>query len=104
MAADLGGKLKQLGYEVAGIISEGEEAIEMADRLQPDLLLLDIQLEGSINGIEAAERIRLKRDVPMIYLTAYADPALQAEDRPDQTFGSIFKPFDERDLATQVEQ
>jgi PAS domain S-box-containing protein len=103
VAADLAGKLRQLGYEVAGMAAEGQEAVALATRLCPHLVLMDIRLEGPMDGIEAAERIRLKNDVPVIYLTAHSDPATLARAKVTGPFGYILKPFDERELATQIE-
>ena len=78
VADDLAGKLRRLGYEVAGTTSEGDEAIALTCRLHPALVLMDISLEGSMDGIEAAEVIRCQHDVPVIYLTAHSDPATLA--------------------------
>jgi len=103
VAADLDGKLRQLGYEVAGITAGGEEAVALTVRLRPQLVLMDIRLEGAMDGIEAAEAIRLQDDVPVIYLTAHSDAATLARAKLTGPFGYILKPFEERELATQIE-
>jgi two-component system cell cycle sensor histidine kinase/response regulator CckA len=103
VAADLANKLKRLGYEVAGIAVGGEEALALAGDLRPQLILMDIRLEDSIDGIEAAEMIRGRHDIPVIYLTAYSDSATLARAKLTGPFGYILKPFEERDLATQIE-
>ncbi|MCU0574950.1 MAG: PAS domain S-box protein [Syntrophobacteraceae bacterium] len=103
VAADLAGKLRQLGYEVAGMASEGEEAIALAARCCPDLVLMDIRLRGSMDGIEAAEAMRNRHDVPVIYLTAHSDAATLTRAKVTGPFGYILKPFEERGLATQIE-
>jgi len=103
VAADLAGKLRQLGYEVAGTAASGEEAVLQANRLDPDLVLMDIQLEGSTDGIEAAEAIRSQLDLPIIYLTAHSDAATLARAKLSGPFGFILKPFEERELATNIE-
>ena len=103
VAADLAGKLERLGYQVAGIAVRGGDAIEMADRLRPRLVLMDIQLDGPTDGVAAAEAIRNQYDVPVIYLTAHSDAGTLARARITGPFGFILKPFDERDLATQIE-
>ncbi|MBI4776204.1 MAG: response regulator [Deltaproteobacteria bacterium] len=103
VAADLANKLTQLGYEVAGIAAQGAEAVEMARRLDPQLILMDVRLEGPLDGIEAAEAIRARHDVPVIYLTAHSDSATLARAKLTGPFGYILKPFEERDLATQIE-
>lgn len=103
VAADLSGKLRRLGYEVCGTAMEGEEAVALALSLRPHLVLMDIRLEGSMDGIAAAEAIRSRLDAPVIYLTALSDAATLARAKLTGPFGYILKPFDERDLATQVE-
>jgi CheY-like chemotaxis protein len=103
VAADLAAKLRQLGYEVAGIVSKGEEAVVLADSLRPDLVLMDIQLEGHTDGIEAAEAISSQLDLPIIYLTAHSDAATLARAKLSGPFGFILKPFEERELATNIE-
>ena len=103
VAADLAGKLARLGYEVAGLAAQGEEAVALARRLRPQLVLMDIWLKGPMDGIEAAEAIRHQHDVPVVYLTAHSDPATLARAKLTGPFGYILKPFEERELATQIE-
>jgi PAS domain S-box-containing protein len=103
VAESLGIKLEQLGYEVAGIAANGEEGVEMALAQRPRLILMDIQLEGPLDGIGAAEAIQAQCDIPVIYLTAHSDPATLARAKLTGPFGYILKPFETRDLATQIE-
>ena len=103
VAADLTGKLGRLGYEVVGTAAQGEEAVAMACRLRPQLVLMDIWLEGPMDGIHAAEAIRGEYDVPVIYLTAHSDPIALARAKLTGPFGYLLKPFEERELATQIE-
>lgn len=103
VAADLAGKLGHLGYEIAGTAERGEEAIELACRLKPDVVLMDIRLKGEMDGIDAAEAIRAKIDLPVIYLTAHSDAATLERAKVSQPFGYILKPFEERELATNIE-
>ncbi len=103
VAADLAGKLKQLGYEVAGTASEGLRAIELAEHLCPDLVLMDIKLEGEMDGIQASERLVKTCDLPVIYLTAHSDAATLERAKVTGPSGYILKPFEERELATQIE-
>ncbi|MHC1744839.1 MAG: response regulator [Syntrophobacteraceae bacterium] len=103
VAADLSGKLRELGYEVSGIAAEGEEAVALARQSRPDVVLMDISLRGAMDGIEAAEAIRSLHDVPVIYLTAHGDPATLDRAKVTGPFRYIQKPFDERELATQME-
>src|SRR6185369_13231089 len=78
IAADLSGKLGHLGYEVVGSAAEGNDALEIASRLKPQIVLMDIRLRGAMDGIETAEAIRSRIDVPVIYLTAHSDAATLA--------------------------
>ena len=103
VAADLAAKLDQLGYRLAGIARHGRAAISLALRLRPHLVLMDIQLSGPTDGIQAAEAIREQYDVPVIYLTAHSDPATLARAKITGPSGYILKPYDERELATQIE-
>ena len=103
VAADLAGKLRRLGYEVAGTAAGGEEAVALVCRLSPQLVLMDISLQGPMDGVEAADAIRRQCNVPVIYLTAHSDPATLARAKLTGPLGYILKPFDERDLAAQIE-
>ncbi len=87
-----------------GLPGRGEEVIEKAGRLRPDLVLMDIQLDGQCDGIVAAEAIRNQYDLPVIYLTAHSDATTLARAKLTGPFGYILKPFDERDLAVQIER
>jgi PAS domain S-box-containing protein len=99
----LSARLERLGYGIAGIAVRGEEAVEMALRLDPLLILMDIQLRGEMDGIQAIEAIRGRRDIPFIYLTAHSDPATLRRAKATRPSGIILKPFEERELETQIE-
>jgi len=73
VAEDIRTKLEYVGYVVAGIASSGEEALKKTEKLQPDLVLMDIVLEGKMDGIEAAAQILSRFNIPVVYLTAYSD-------------------------------
>jgi PAS domain S-box-containing protein len=103
VASDLEMKLRQFGYDVAGIASRGREAVDMAVRCKPQLILMDIHLEGSMDGIETASSIKSRYDIPIVYLTAHSDPATLSRAKLSGPFGYILKPFDERELVTQIE-
>ena len=75
IALDLQRRLTRLGYTVIGIMASGPQAIAAADQLQPDLVLMDIRLQGEMDGIDAALHIQTDRPIPVIYLTAYVDEA-----------------------------
>lgn len=103
VAADLSSKLIQLGYRVAGIASSGADAVEMAKSLEPELVLMDIKLKGDMDGIEVAHILQDSCNLPVIYLTAYSDPATLARAKLTEPFGYILKPFEERELVIQIE-
>jgi PAS domain S-box-containing protein len=103
VAANLSGKLGKLGYEVVGITAKGEEAIELACSLKPAVVLMDIRLKGPMDGIEAAEAIRHRHSLPVIYLTAHSDSATLERAKQSDPFGYILKPFEERELSTTIE-
>ncbi|MGD0234658.1 MAG: HD domain-containing phosphohydrolase [Syntrophorhabdales bacterium] len=103
VSKDIQESLKGLGYTVCGTASAGEEAIRKAESLQPDLVLMDIVLKGDIDGVEAAETIRSRFHVPVIYLTAYSDEHTLNRAKVTEPSGYILKPFDERELHTTIE-
>ena len=103
VSADIANKLRKLGYEIAGSTGTGEEAIEIARRLQPSLVLMDIRLAGAMDGITAADAIRQECQVPVVFLTAHSDKATLQRARQAEAFGYILKPFDDRELHTQIE-
>jgi two-component system cell cycle sensor histidine kinase/response regulator CckA len=95
--------LQRTGYVVPAMASSGEEAIELARQLGPDLILMDIQLKGSMDGISAAELIWKEMEVPVVYLTAHADETTLARARRTAPFGYVLKPFQERELQLTIE-
>jgi PAS domain S-box-containing protein len=103
VALDIQRDLVSFGYAVPATAASGEEAIELAAALRPDLVLMDIRLRGAVDGIEAAEEIRNRFNIPAIYLTAYADPATLARARLTGALGYLIKPFGERELHAAVE-
>ncbi len=103
VAMEIEARLKNLGYAVAAVASSGEEAIEKAVETHPDLVLMDIKLRGGMDGVEAAEQIRARFDIPVIYLTAHADNDTLRRAKVTEPFGYIIKPFEERELYTNIE-
>jgi response regulator RpfG family c-di-GMP phosphodiesterase len=103
VAKDIKNTLEMMGYEVPFIISSGEEAIDKIDEFTPDLILMDIMLKGTITGIEATNRIKAKKDVPIIYLTAYSDEDTIQNIKTTDSYGYILKPFKEAELSTTIE-
>lgn len=100
---DIKTSLKKLGYNVPAVIASGEKAIERAEKIQPDLILMDIMLSGSIDGVKAAAEIRSRFRIPIVFLTAHTDIATLERAKQAEPFGYIVKPFEERDLYTTVE-
>lgn len=103
VALDIQDRLESLGYEVPATIASGEKAIEQAGLLRPDLVLMDIQLQGPMDGVEAANQIRQRFGIPIIYLTANADHPTVQRAKVTEPFGYLIKPFEERDLHTTIE-
>lgn len=95
-------RLRGLGYDVAGIAKDGPEAIAKAQELRPDLILMDIRLGEGMDGIEAAQLIRDRFDIPVVYVTAYADRDLLDRARATEPAGFINKPFTTKDLLTTL--
>jgi PAS domain S-box-containing protein len=95
--------LERLGYTVAGLAATGEKAVQMALQSPPDLILMDIRLQGPMDGIEAAEQIRARLDVPVVYATANTDDTTLKRAKLEGPLSYICKPFEERDLRVAVE-
>jgi len=96
-------RLTSMGYDVAGTASSGETAVEMAKRLKPDLILMDIVMPGKIDGIDASNIIKAELDIPVIFLTAYADDNFVKKAKNAQPFGYIVKPFQEKEIRAAIE-
>ncbi len=103
VAKDIATRLKRRGYTVVAIAATAKEAIEEAGRHRPDLVLMDIMLKGDVDGITAADRIRTLFDLPIVYLTAYADENTLQRAKVTDAFGYILKPFEERELSITIE-
>ncbi|MFT4603644.1 MAG: PAS domain S-box-containing protein [Rhodothermales bacterium] len=102
-ALELQFHLEHLGYEVVDLVSSGEQAIKRALELKPDLLMMDVRLEGEIDGIDAFRTIRKEHDVPVIFLTAFGDEETIRRAKESGAFGYILKPFKERELRAMIE-
>ncbi len=102
IAMDLGRKLGRLGYTVCGSTTYGEDALALVREQHPDLVLMDIQLAGEMDGMETAELIRREYDVPVLYLTAHADNLTLDRARHTEPFSFILKPFVEHELEAHI--
>jgi PAS domain S-box-containing protein len=96
-------RLENLGYSVPAVVASGEEAVEIAAEAQPDLVLMDIRLKGDMDGIEAAGHIQTSHDIPIVYLTAYADEETLERAKVTDPSGYLLKPFELNELRTTVE-
>ncbi|KVV37553.1 hybrid sensor histidine kinase/response regulator [Burkholderia territorii] len=107
VARDIAQQMKRAGHVVVGSTGSGEEALALIDRLPadstPDLVLMDVRLEGELDGIDTARRIRETRDVPVVFLTAYADEETIRRATAAEPYGYVLKPFDDTQLRTIVE-
>lgn len=103
VSKDIQQSLKKLGYNVVGSAATGEDAIELTEKHLPQLVLMDIMLKGDMSGIEAAEVIKERFNIPVIYLTAYADESTLNKAKVTEPYGYIIKPFKEIDIHTSIE-
>jgi DNA-binding LytR/AlgR family response regulator len=102
IAANLSMQLTQLGYEVTGIESRGEEAVVHAKVNTPDIILMDIQLKGALNGIETARQIQQYTQIPIIYITANSDELTFNKAKETNPYAFISKPFNKLDLERTI--
>lgn len=102
-AMDIKNRLQEMGYIVPATASSGEEAISLAEKLTPDLILMDIVLKSEIDGTQAAQYIANKFHIPIIFLTAYNDENTFNRAKLSSPFGYINKPFNEKDLKIALE-
>ena len=103
VAFDIQQQLSELGYDPVGHASGGEQAIELAGALRPALVLMDIGLAGAIDGITAAQAIRLQFGLPVVFLTAFSADEVLERAKLSEPFGYIVKPFSERELRSVIE-
>jgi PAS domain S-box-containing protein len=103
VAEHLRRELVALGYADCAPVASGEEALRAVAETLPDLALMDIKLAGAMDGVEAAERLRAGFDIPVVYLTAYADDATLARARITEPYGYLVKPFTDQELRATIE-
>jgi len=103
-ALDIKAAVEKLGHRVCATVSSGEEALDTLKKLRPDLILMDIVLDGEIDGIEAVTAIMEVLDIPVIYVTAYTDEATRK--RAEETSAAAFlsKPVDPAALAAAIKK
>ena len=103
VAKDIQNSLTKLGYKVSAVVNTGEKAIQEVEEARPDLVLMDIMLKGKIDGIDTAKILRERYDIPVIFLTAYADENTLDKAKLSEPYGYIIKPFKEKELQTTIE-
>lgn len=102
IARDIESTLKRIGHESAGSVAKGEDAVALANEMNPDLILMDITLKGEMDGIEAAKIINETLGIPIIYITAHQDEDTIEKTKATNPYGYITKPLDDRDLGTAI--
>ncbi len=103
VAKDIQISLVKLGYNVVGVANNGADAIKQITEKHPDLVLMDIMIKGPLTGIEVCEKLKETLNIPVIYLTAYADEATLSKAKITEPYGYILKPFKEIDLHSSIE-
>lgn len=103
VALSLTRQLEKLGHCVVAHAAAGADAIRIASALRPDLVIMDIHLEGELDGVEAAAEIRKQLELPVIYLTAYSNPEVLDRAKQTEPLGYVLKPYEERDLHVAIE-
>ena len=96
-------RLSAMGYTVAGMAASGEDAVDMARHILPDLVLMDIVMPGKMNGIEAAKIITGELDIPVVFVTSYADDSIIEKAKSVRPYGYIVKPFNELEIKAAIE-
>lgn len=95
--------LEKEGYEICGMADNVKEAVFDVEALQPDLILVDITLEGDLDGIDFVNHLKKKSDIPFIFLTSLSDSETLEKVKQTEPFGYIVKPFNEKTLKTNIE-
>lgn len=103
VAKDIQNSLTKLGYNVVGMANNGKDAVEKIIEIKPDLVLMDIMIKGNMTGIEVSEKIKERINIPVIFLTAYADEGTLSRAKITEPYGYILKPFKEIDLHSTIE-
>jgi PAS domain S-box-containing protein len=103
VARDIQQQLSRIGHTVVGMTARGEDALALARSAQPELVLMDIRLEGGVDGIEAARQVREECRIPVVFLTAYADDETVRRASLTEPFGYLLKPFEDSQLRTVIE-
>lgn len=103
IAMDLQASLHLHGYDVIDHVTKGEDVISLLEKQRPDIILMDVKLEGEIDGVETAQMVYENYDIPVIFITSYSNKTIIERAKKTNPFGYIVKPFEERELATNIE-
>jgi CheY-like chemotaxis protein len=103
IAVDLQRRLTRLGYAVVALAASGTEAIQKALALRPDVVLMDIRLQGDMDGVEAAQQIHASAAIPVVFMTAYVDEDTQQRVRATSSWGCLYKPFTSHQVQSALE-
>ena len=104
VASEIKLRLEAMGFMVIGIVNNGRDAITAADEHYPDVILMDITLKGSMDGLEATREISLKSDIPVIFITAHTDTPTLDSAREASSHGIFTKPFSDDELMAAIQQ
>jgi CheY-like chemotaxis protein len=104
IAIDLQRRLARLGYNVVALAASGMEAIQKALALQPDVVLMDIRLQGAMDGVEAAQQIQASAGTPVVFMTAYVDEETKQRVRATSPWGYLHKPFTAQQVQLTLEK
>jgi CheY-like chemotaxis protein len=103
VAASLQAELSEMGYQVIGLAPSSKGAIEHVRAERPELVLMDIKLQGGIDGIETAKKLRMEYDIPGVFLTAFAENGILERDKQSEPYGYLVKPYEQKELKATIE-
>lgn len=103
VALDLCRRLNNLGYEIVGAAASADKAFRLIEKKQPDVILMDIRIKGSVDGIQVADSVHRDFNIPVIFLTAYSEEATLVRARATKPYGYLLKPFSERELHVAIQ-
>lgn len=103
IAQELQERLESLGYKVTAVVDSGEEALEKAEQNPPEVVIMDIRLQGKMNGIETAAILHKEMGIPSIYVTAYAEDGMLGEAAKTEHSGYLIKPYRDKELRAAIE-
>lgn len=103
VAMDISKCLTNIGYEIAFVSDSGEKVLEMLEHTNADLILMDVELKGSMDGLETALIVKEKYNIPVVFLTAFEDDATMAKIGELSSYGFLVKPFEDEQLKSKVD-